>query len=106
MEGASMSFGFPAYHTEHVSCQLNPSFRYRLDKAVRSLGWLIWGEMNNTMTASTQLNWLSWGERVNVEYTDQGYTITSRCILFTQCFDWGKNKSNVRKLISKLNEPD
>lgn len=99
-----MSFGFPAYHTEHVSCAPPASFRNLLDKTIRSLGWLVQYETEDNITASTGFSLSSWGEHVSVRYNSLGYTVTSRCILITQCFDWGKNKSNVRRLISEINQ--
>ena len=99
-----MSFGFPAWHTESVSARIPPSFRNLLDKTIRSLGWLIVDETEDSMTASTGLNILSWGERVTIRHNSLGYTVSSRCVLVTQCFDWGKNKANVRKLIAEIHQ--
>ncbi len=99
-----MSFGFPAYHTEHVSRALPPSFRNLLDKSFRKLGWLVQDETDDNMTASTGYSPSSWGEHVSVRFDSLGYTVTSRCILVTQCFDWGRNRWNVRRLIQEINE--
>ena len=98
-----MTFGFPAYHTAQM-----PSFTARdpheaVRRAIAALGWTVRDDAPDLITATASVNLSSWGETVSVEFPPGGgLTITSRCSLPTQCFDWGKNKRNVRRLIEAL----
>lgn len=97
-----MAFGFPAYHTEELSNTSGPPFRKAVTEAIRALGWSVREESDEAIRVATSLNIWSWGEQVCVQFHSRGATVTSRCALFTQCVDWGKNKSNVRKFLGEF----
>jgi hypothetical protein len=97
-----MAFGFPAYHTEELSGTPDAPFREAVLNAVRALGWSPQKKSEDAITASTSINIWSWGEKVTVEFHREGATVTSRCAMFTQCVDWGRNKSNVRKFLAEI----
>ena len=101
-----MTFGFPAYHEEYW----RP--RYELTGDVMfgvagALGWSIFvhqaGPLGWRWHMGTGLNFWSWGETVIVEpQPDGSFRARSQCALFTQCFDWGRNARNVRRLAEML----
>lgn len=99
-----MAFGFPAYHTEEIEKTVSSvGLREAVKQAVGSLGWSICNESATAITAATSVNVSSWGEQVVVQFHPDGRaSVTSRCTLVTQCLDWGKNKTNVRALISAV----
>lgn len=100
-----MAFGFPAFHTEHLSVAQNGStdLYAAVLTALNALSWPIREQTADQITASTSVNVLSWGEKVLITFVpDSGIAITSTCALPTQCFDWGKNKANVRKFIAEI----
>ena len=99
-----MAFGFPAYHTEYI---MPPNADYDVRILVRQtlevLNWRVREEAHDYVVASTNVSLLSWGERIIVEFhPDNSCSVTSKCSLPTQCFDWGKNASNVRKFMLQL----
>jgi len=97
-----MAFGFPAYHTEELTGTPGPVFRNALLEAIHALRWSVRDETETEITASTGVSFWSWGEKILVRLHEHGATVTSRCALVTQCFDWGKNRSNVRKLFAEF----
>lgn len=99
-----MAFGFPAYHTEDFEFRTECSDSKQLVKtAIEAQGWSLTGASEDWVTASGKVNWLSWGEKIRVVWlTDSKISITSKCSLPTQCFDWGHNKSNVLALITQI----
>lgn len=100
-----MAFGFPAYHNEEINDIPNEENPRRLVKrALKQLGWSISRDEEDYIRASTTLSFWSWGERIEIELDDQSVQITSKCALATQCVDWGKNKSNVKKLVKAIYE--
>ena len=100
-----MAFGFPAYHTEELEYTGSiPAFRECVAVAIRSLGWSVQDESDTELTASTSVSLWSWGERITVRFHKGGASVTSRCALFTQCIDWGKNRQNVQKLLWAVNQ--
>jgi hypothetical protein len=98
----TMAFGFPAYHTEELPGIADSSFQERIIESIRALGWKEGDRSDGTMTATTKTNIWSWGEHILIRFHKHGATITSRCSSSIQCFDWGKNKSNVRKLLDEF----
>lgn len=75
--------------------------------ALKSLGFVIVDEGtssdNGIITARAKMTLKSWGE--NIVVTQMGNNqieVQSSCRLSTQVFDWGKNESNVKKIISAL----
>ena len=100
-----MSFGFPAYHEETIT--LNKSkddFVQDLKSGFKKLNWSIKNESDSEINASNKINFLSWGEKIIIKFLDSNrVSITSKCVLPTQRFDWGKNGKNVNSLLSLLN---
>ena len=103
-----MAFGFPAYHTENYTLNDGPSnLRASVKSALNAVSWSIRKESPDTIVASTSLSLLSWGERVIITFlSDESITVTSKCTWPIQCFDWGKNKANIKKFIAELKCPD
>ncbi len=100
-----MSFGFPAYFTQHLSREGAPAetLRSAARDALDALGWHVREERADQIVASTSLNIRSWGERVILSFPSDGsISVTSRCALPTQCVDWGKNKSNVQRFVAQF----
>lgn len=99
-----MAFGFPAYHTEsYKSDKDNIDLFEKIKEGIISLGWKINSQTSNKIIGSTSISLMSWGETLEIVKTDENLcTITSKCSLPIQCVDYGKNKSNVMKLISIL----
>ena len=99
-----MAFGFPAYHTE--LCPLAGSERQLREMAYAALshlGWKIQDDTPEQIWAQAGLNLWSWGERVRIRFLEKGgMEITSQCRLVTQCFDWGRNSQNVKRLLAEL----
>ena len=103
-----MAFGFPAYHTENYTLNDGPSnLRASVKSALNAVSWSIRKESPDTIVASTSLSLRSWGERVIITFlSDESITVTSKCTLPIQCFDWGKNKANIKKFIAEFKCPD
>jgi hypothetical protein len=100
-----MAFGFPAYHTDDFRARL-PEHKLRelAYAALSALGWVV-EEDRFEVRAKTSMSFWSWGERVTITtLPDGGLSITSRCALPTQCFDWGKNQKNVMRVLDALRE--
>ena len=99
-----MAFGFPAYHRESITlCPTRGDAYAQVLGALRSLSWPIRQESAQQILASTGMGLRSWGEQIVIELLpDNGLTITSKCALPTQCFDWGKNRANVCRLLAEL----
>jgi len=98
-----MSFGFPAYHSQTETFYLNNgSLNSLVKSAFEELGWKITIDYPSHLEGSATLNIWSWGEKISVSIEGTTATIVSKCMLPTQCIDWGKNKQNVMLLLSKL----
>lgn len=104
-EGELVTFAFPAYHTERYSAGTGRSsdLRAGVHAALQALAWGIEVEESARIVASSNLNVYTWGERISVDFLpDDSVSITSKCALPTQCFDWGKNKANVVRLMTEI----
>ena len=70
---------------------------------MNALSWSIREEASNQIIASTSVSKKSWGEKVLISFLqDNTISVTSKCALPTQCFDWGKNKANVGKFMAEI----
>ena len=99
-----MSFGFPAYHTEHYSAGAGISTHLRgaVKSALTEISWSIREESSGQIIALTNISLLSWGEKVLINFLpDNSISVTSKCHLW-QCVDWGKNQSNVQRFMAKI----
>src|SRR5262249_2621791 len=101
-----MAFGFPAYHCEQAAGPSDPSdSREAVYLALESLNWSIREELPRKITASTGVNVWSWGEKITITFVaGNSLVVRNECTLPTQCIDWGKNKSNVRKFLDAFRE--
>ncbi len=100
-----MAFGFPAFHTERYSAKTTTSeeLRHLVKEVLRTLSWPVKSETGNRIQASSSLNFKSWGEVIHIELLpDNAIVITSKCVLPTQCLDWGKNKDNVNRFLAEI----
>ncbi len=99
-----MAFAFPAYHTEIVTgLSRENDLRELVLVALERLAWPVRKASANTISASVGFNFWSWREKITVQMLRDGsLSITSRCGLPTQCFDWGKNEQNVSMRIAEL----
>ena len=99
-----MAFGFPAYHTECYSLTNPiPDIRNAVRETLGALLWSIRDEAQDQIIASTGTGIRSWGERVFIDFLpDNAISVTSRCCMPTQCVDWGKNRTNIRKFMAEL----
>ena len=99
-----MTFGFPAFHTEDYSPdEGRADMRAAVITTIQAISWSIREESPNMIFASSSVSLRSWGEKVTVSFLpDNSISVTSKCSLPTQCFDWGKNKINVQKFLAEL----
>ncbi|MDA7522032.1 hypothetical protein N9Z55_03280 [Akkermansiaceae bacterium] len=103
-----MAIGFPAYHTEIYSPSDDRSdLRSAVKLTLSEVSWLIRKETQETIEASTSLNLRSWGEKIIITFLSNGsISVTSKCALPTQLFDWGKNETNIKKFMAELKKQD
>ena len=101
---AKMALAFPAYHTELFSSGIAATELHRnVRECLVALSWTIEEEKDDGFVAVTDINLRSFGERVSINLLPDNFIqITSKCVLMTQCFDWGKNKENVTKFIAEF----
>jgi len=100
-----MAFGFPAYHTERYSPGTTNSadLRIAVRETLTALSWSVREESHDQLIASTSMNIRSWGEKVLISFLpDKSISVTSKCSLPTQCFDWGKNKANLERFMTEI----
>ena len=100
-----MAFGFPAYHEETIDLGIprNKIFSF-LEPIIDSFSWSILESTENQMLVRTKDRLLSEHiEYVRITILPSGsIQVRSECEYFTTCFDWGRNKKNVRKLQSAI----
>lgn len=99
-----MSFGFPAYSVGSQRYDLSQSDLLGVvGDSLDRLGWHYEMSSPQRFIARNGVNLSSWGENIVVEITSDGVvTARSECLLITQCFDWGKNRRNVRALFDEV----
>jgi hypothetical protein len=101
------SFGFPAGHFEtlEVDSELKDEELIQLVKtAVNDCEFLIEKDGEDTFPfhAKANVSGTSWGEKIIINLDGREITARSECAFFAQCFDWGKNKENVVRLLESL----
>jgi hypothetical protein len=101
---ASVAIAFPAYHTERFRTAAAPEdLRDLILDTIASLGWPLRQDSEEAIVAAVRFNLWSFGERIEIRtHQDGSVTITSQCAMPTQCFDWGKNESNVAMFVAEL----
>ena len=101
-----MAFGFPAYHEETIDLEIprNEIISF-LKPIVGSLSWAIieYTENHIKVISNTGL-FEEYGQYITITILPSGSIhVRSNNSVFLQCFDWGKNKKNVHKLLSAIN---
>ena len=98
-----MTFGFPAYYTEHFETDASVDLRTAVRETFASLSWNVKEETAISISAATSLGVRSFGETVEVHFiSPNSISVKSQCALPTQCIDWGKNKANVSAFLAAL----
>jgi hypothetical protein len=99
-----MTFGFPAYYSDEcIVRKTGVNLENAVADVLRELKWELSEDSTHGMTARIGGGLRTWGEVVNIEFVSGNTVrITSKCVMPTQCLDWGKNKSNVSKFIAAL----
>ena len=101
-----MAFGFPAYHEEEIDLEIprNEIISF-LKPIIGSLSWSIIEYTENHMEVISNTSLMaSDEENIRITILPSGSIhVRSECEIFTQCFDWGKSKKNVHKLLSEIN---
>ena len=103
-----MTFAFPAYHRETIEPN-DPgnNVHARVLTCLSGLKWSVSRNNPSQIQATTSVNLWSWGEKIVIDIAESGtLSITSKCSLPTQCFDWGKNKNNVRAFAVAFHKQD
>jgi len=98
-----MAFGFPAYHDEVF--QIPPTLPPQLIwQALQHMGWSGLGTPDGTpFRVSSDASWISWGEDITViRVAADRLHVRSQCRMSTQIFDWGRNKTNVKRFFATL----
>ena len=100
-----MAFGFPAYHEEKIDLGIpqNEIISF-LEPIIGSLSWSIIEYTENHMLVMSNPSLLAWEpEKIRITILPSGsIQVRSECEYFIMCFDWGRNKKNVRKLQSAI----
>ena len=98
-----MTFGFPAYYTEHFETDANIDLRTAVRETFVSLSWKIKEETAEAISATVSVGVRSYGETVTIHFiSPQSISVKSQCSIPTQCFDFGKNKANVSAFLTAL----
>jgi len=98
-----MTFGFPAYYTEHFETDANIDLRTAVRKTFASLSWNVNDETTSTISAVTSVGIRSSRDIVTIHFiSPQSISVKSQCSLPTRCFDFGKNKANVSAFLIAL----
>jgi hypothetical protein len=99
-----MSFGFPSYYSKKYPIKNNSDLKPIIIECLELLSWKIKSITPNEIIAKSDINFWTWGETIEIQIGNSFIELTSRCSFPMQCFDWGKNKINVLKLIEKFKE--
>lgn len=100
-----MAIGFkPQVRTEfEADGQTNREILLSAQEAASELGWRIGYVTPTEAVFYTSVSFWSWEEKVTVKATEQEgkVRLTSTCT-HMQLMDWGKNKANLKKLVSQM----
>ena len=100
-----MSFGFPAYYIAKYQQKVDRDIKQIIIiESLDELYWKISSKTHNKIIAKSDINFWSWGEVIQIDIRESYITLTSKCSFPLQCFDWGKNKENISKLVKKIKE--
>jgi rhomboid protease GluP len=100
-----MAFGFSPKHVEEVQLDtLDKDYYLALAiEAAKQLKWNVGFISETGFIAYTNFSMTSWSEEVTLKIEDQVVTIKSECT-GNQFMDWGKNKKNIKSLLSQIGE--
>jgi rhomboid protease GluP len=100
-----MAFGFTPKHVEEVQLDtLDKEYYLALSiEAAKQLKWNVGFISETGFIAYTNFSMSSWSEEVTFKIEDQVVTIKSECT-GNQFMDWGKNKKNIKSLLSQIGE--
>lgn len=100
-----MAFGFPPKQTvEYGLSETTPiSFIAIATEAVKQIGWNLGDIHENSLTAYTGISMSSYGERILI-IIDNGIAHIESSCTSSQILDWGKNKRNINRLFSTMDE--
>ncbi|HAB89355.1 MAG TPA: hypothetical protein DCF84_02380 [Bacteroidetes bacterium] len=103
-----MAIGFPAKYSTRCnhSFKAYGAFSKAMKNALETKGWKLLKEDEDRHQIIAQIpasGSMTLGELCKIQFDMTSYVIESRCILFTQFVDFGKNKKNVKSLLSMIN---
>lgn len=99
-----MAIGFPPSYTQEYSINdySKEDFFAIIIEAFKRLKWVYTIFNSDELIAQTSMSWESWGESITVRSEYDTFVFRSECS--GQIIDWGKNKRNLARLSSKINE--
>ena len=103
-----MAIGFPAKYSTRSSHSFAEygAFSKVMKNALETKGWKLLKEDEERYQIIAQIpasGSMILGELCKIQFDTTQYIIESRCILFTQFVDFGKNKKNVKSFLSIVN---
>ena len=103
-----MAIGFPAKFSTRCthSFAAYGAFSKVMKSALETKGWKLLKEDVERQQIIAQIpasGSMTLGELCKIQFDTTQYVIESRCILFTQFLDFGKNKKNVKSFLSTVN---
>jgi rhomboid protease GluP len=100
-----MAFGFSSKYIQDIALDnlTSEQFLVLTIEAAKKLDWNVGYTSENGFIAFTKFSMSSWSEEVKVEIDGNTAKLKSECT-GSQMVDWGKNKENIKNLISKFNE--
>ncbi len=104
MHSLGMSFGFPAYHEENVTLP-GPVTHDWIAYGCAQAGFSrpFYSTHGAVWRCSSSISLASWGEEIAITWlAPNALHVRSQCGMPTQCVDWGRNASNVRKFVTTL----
>jgi len=100
-----MAFGFLPKHIQEYNLDTldKEQFLVFAIEAATKLDWNVSFVGETEFIAYTKFSWSSWSEEITIKIDNGIASIKSVCA-GTQIVDWGKNKRNVKELISTIEE--
>ena len=103
-----MAIGFPAKFSARCNHSFTAyeAFSEVMKKALEKKGWKLLKEDMERHQIIAQIpasGSMTLGELCKIQFDTTQYVIESRCILFTQFIDFGKNKKNVKCFLTTIN---
>lgn len=100
-----MAFGFSPKHIQDYPLDNldKEHFLVLATEAAFKLDWNVGFVSETGFIAYTKFSWSSWSEEVTVKIDNDTANIKSECT-GSQLADWGKNKKNIKALLSKIQE--